>query len=228
MSAKTSSLYDTVTALAAAIEAYRLCGNRVASGKNSIMVESYLRDPTTQSGLQITDDSLAAANAIRSYLPKKLVFLALTGHQKSNFHFVNEMVEHVQHDQIARSKLGLIVWAPKIYEDFIEDDKYREELALCSNSRFVGELGKKLSTKITVIKKRLVKNFGSWLVTGYDENRNLIEFWHRTADFPDVITVSGRVRKQLNSSFNNGLRITTINYVKILELISSDAKGSVK
>lgn len=217
MTAKNSRLHDTVTALAAAVEAYRVCGNRVAGGRNGVMVESYLLGIETQDKLQISNESMETAKEIRNYLPKKLVFLALAGQQRSSYDFINEMTEYVQHDQIARSRLGLIIWAPKVYEDFLKDDEYRENLAHCTGSKFVGDIGKKLTTKITIIRKRLVNNYDSWIVTGRDENYNVIDFWCKSPDFPDVITVSGRVKKHQNSAFHNGIRVTTLNYVKVQE-----------
>lgn len=215
MTTKNSRLYDTVTALAAAVEAYRACGNRVAGGKNGVMVDSYLLGIETQDKLEISNESIEKAKEIRNYLPKKLVFLALIGQQKSSYEFINEMTEYVQHDQIARSRLGLIIWAPKVYEDFLKDDAYRENLAHCTGSKFVGEMGKKITTKITIIRKRLINNYDSWIVTGHDEQYNLIEFWTKSPDFPDVAVVSGRVKKQQSSVFHNGIRVTTLNYVKL-------------
>lgn len=217
MTTKNAQLYDTITALAAAVEAYRVCGNRIAGGKNGVMVESYLLGIETQGKLEISNESLERAKEIRNYLPKKLVFLALAGQQKSSYDFINEMAEYVQHDQIARSRFGLIIWAPKVHEDFLKDDEYRESLAHCTGSRFVGEIGKKLTTKFTVIRKRLINNYDSWIITGRDEHYNLIEFWCKTPDFPDVVTLSGRVKKHQSSTFHNGIRVTTLNYVKVQE-----------
>jgi hypothetical protein len=66
------------------------------------------------------------------------------------------------------------------------------------------------------MESRYLQQFNCYSVTGYDENRNLVNFLTSKPDCTESAKYSGKIKKTEESQWHGGARVTNLNFVKKL------------
>lgn len=206
-SQSSQSGYNTLQVLAAAVVSYQLNCHRIAHQNNKSGMLDLLSRP-------LAVEAIEKAEIIINYLPKRVLIDALTG---KNISFISKVVTAIQQEKCSYRDFTMLAWAPKIYDDFIQEDCYKDAIRVCANSQYIGSIGQRVSLDIYVLKKRFLPNFESWIVTARDQHNNLIEYFCKNATQVLSGKISGRIKKQTVSAYHSNFRVTTLNYVRLLE-----------
>ena len=209
---------NTVTALIAAILAYRTNSSQVVRFKNDLnqidnkqLIADFFQNNQTIPEAEF-EQLVCDANDIRTSLSQRVMLNTLTGSCSNEFLIsVSKLLEA---ENIDSYKFGIIAWAPKLYDDTIKNDDAREKLlAFSSTSKFIGTVGKKISTNFELITCRYLKNYDSFAHHGHDGQGNLISFFNRKRiDSGQPITARVKAHRK-DERISNSL-VTVVNYVK--------------
>lgn len=223
---KMSEKYSTLDVLALAVYAYEVNYNRVernhiVRGKDELETEPnrvIMERLSKDNGVSGFADYLEKAQEIRVYLEQTNLVQTLTNGSPNNF--LNKIVELLAvEESIDKRDFGIIAWAPKLFSDLQKKDRVRENVAQFENtSRFVGKVGDRVFIDFTLIEDHYLKNHNCYLVTGHDQDGNLISYWASTSD--KVIKsgkIQGRVKLHKVDERRGRAKVTTLNYVKAVK-----------
>jgi len=201
---------STVEALALAIKVYNGNGNRIErdgdnSNKNLIL-------SMAEKNIQATE-YFDQAEEIRTMLNQQ-VMLKMISNGKVNG-FLSEVNDLLMLDNIPNNKIGLLAWAPKLFDDVTNTETAREEiLKLAMNSVHIGKIGSRIEVIFTPISSRFLRSYNSYIITGCDEHGNLLSTWRNTP-IPAGSKLSAKVKDHKCDSQYSNANVTAINYVKI-------------
>ena len=208
---------DIIDALAVAIHIYREHGNKVTKfdegkpGNKEVIYDYFARG----SGLIHKDPELIElAKNLRQSIGHRITFNTLIGLKNNDFLVVVDSL--VKKDIISSQDFGLLVWSPKLVDDFIKADSLKEHVSLLGvNSQHIGIKGNKVEITFNEIVTKFSEQFRSYRHSGIDEGGNLINFWNRN-QIPNGSKIAARVKEHvLDNKFNNA-KMTKLNYVKVV------------
>lgn len=210
---------DTISALSAAILAYRYNGQKILRHNN--ITNSHLESgqlSNTQlicdsiiTGLDMTDSLRDEAENIRGSLNQRVFMDTLSGAKINEF--LLEINSMLQQDTITSDRFGILAWAPKLYNDIVKSDESREAILEFSGvSDYIGKESKKITINFEVLSCRYLKNYDSFVHTGHDGAGNLVTFWKNKRIESGAITARVKSHKK-NERYSNA-KTTVLNYVK--------------
>lgn len=205
---------NTNDALAAAVAAFRITGNQIAKFTaakpgNREMILAHLDGLNV---LDVTAEDRQQAEDIASYLNQQLTVSALTNRKVSEFFrdvamLAAEATVHIR-------KIGQLAWAPKLYVDSLKQDEYRERVSrYVYSSRHMGTIKKPITVELDILSRRYAAMFDCTSYIASDSSGNLYGILSKL-NFPDKVTVKGRVKNHSTSASHSNAKITYLNYVK--------------
>lgn len=211
--------FSTLEALAAAVAAFQTAGNRVVRYNESDVwsngfgckevVDSWLTDGSI---LSVTEAHREQAQEIQSWLSQKMTLSVLSNQQLSGF-FV-DVCSLLQNENINQRKLGMLVWAPKLYNDMNARDNQVMDIRLtCQNSKCIGQIGKPITLTVQVMDTYYMRDFMKWRTVCADNQGNLVQFYH-SEKLEGTVNIKARVKSHAaNNRFYN-VPMTQLNYAK--------------
>jgi hypothetical protein len=217
--------FPTATALATSCAAFehnqqsivrlttRLEGEQVSEA-NRKLITDYLNG--RGGPFVVKDIHYEQANEIISYLQQIGMMQTLVDGKCNNF--LGNIVQLLSNETIPERELGIIAWAPKVAADYKKKEVVRSESAYYEQiSKFVGQIGNKVTVKFTLIESRYINKVDSYVVYGRDEHGNLITYWTKNGD--KVVkqgTIEGRVKLHNVDPQRNKALVTNLHYVKVV------------
>ena len=132
--------------------------------------------------------------------------------------FLGQINDLLSRPSVTAKDFGLIAWAPKLASDYQKKDHVREISARFEyTSRYIGQVGDKITTEFTLIDSRYIKTMDCYSVYGHDAQGNLIFYWAR--EQKKIIKagkIYGRVKAHNRDEYRGDACVTTLNYVKVL------------
>ena len=205
---------NTIDALAAAVAAFRINDNQIVkftSTKpgNKEMVLAHLAGTSL---LDVTESDQQLAEDIASYLNQQLTVSALTNRKVSEF--FREVAVMAAEAIVHTRKIGQLVWAPKLYIDNLKQEEYRERVSRCVfSSRHIGTIKTPITVELDILSRRYAAMFDCTSYIASDSAGNLYGILSKL-NFPDKVTVKGRVKNHSTSAAHSNAKITYLNYVK--------------
>jgi hypothetical protein len=101
--------------------------------------------------------------------------------------------------------------------DYENSQRVKNTMSLYeSTSRFVGNVGNKITVNFTLINSRHHQDHNSYAVVGHDDNGNIIMYW---ANREDKVIRSGKLtgKVKAHQTGANRNKRTILNYVKIVK-----------
>lgn len=215
--------YSTLQVLATAVAAYehnnhRIERNALTSVEQTIvpnrqLVVNYMQGHG--SPFVVTDKHVKQANSILQYLQQSTIMQTLLNR---NDRFLTQVNELLLKPTVGLKDFGLMVWAPKLADDYRKKDHVREVSAQFQyTSCYIGKIGDKIETNFTLIDSRYIQSMECHAVYGHDPKGNLIFYWARDEKkICKAGLIRGRVKTHKKDSYRGNACVTTLNYVKIL------------
>lgn len=167
--------------------------------------------------LSATQNDENIAKEICDYL-EGLSIKALTGelqgYEKSLYNLYEES------DKVSSYDFGLIASIPASHIRNSNQEKIELDIIkTCSNSNWLADKGTKVKTKVEVLNHIFSRNYNAHIYTCRTPENNLVCFWSQkdTKEIGspgDTITITGKVKRQAISRFYDGVKETSLNYVK--------------
>jgi hypothetical protein len=213
--------FPTLEALSAAVCAFETAGERIIRyGEGSVWSNSWGNKEAVQDLLQggtmmtITAEHRAKAEEIQTWLVQKMTMDLLKGSQLSGF--FTDVCQILRQESVALNKIGLLVWAPKLYKDLTARDERTDDIRTsCGSSKFIGQLGKSIQVQIKIMDRHYLRDYNKWRYTATDTDGNLVQFYLST-EVGESLQVKGRVKRHSYNSHCSNLATTQLNYVKVL------------
>ena len=214
------SKYNTLSALSAAIRAYKINGrihrefvreNNTEYQPNRLIITNAVNQN------QFTANELAEAQQLKTYLKDTVIMQTL---KKGSAHqFLKNIVEMLELETVTAREFGLLAWAPKMAADYQQKDRNREASALYeNNSRHFGQVGDRVEINFTLIESAYLKNYDCYRVCGYTDTGSLISYWAKdTKKVVEQGRIRGRVKSHVQDSYRGNACVTVLNYVKVLD-----------
>ena len=164
-----------------------------------------------------TQDQKQRASELINYLQQVKIIQTLRG--ETNHGFLDSVMSLLEKSEIDRRDLGLIVWAPKLAQDYNKREKERQQISdLRTYSKYIGKIGLPVTINFTLLSYKQSGHTGNYIVTGCDETENLVSFWTaRRENIHSKCQLRGRVKGHRESEYHQQAKITHLNYVKILK-----------
>lgn len=163
----------------------------------------------------VSDHDRKHAEGIVQYLQQTGIMQTLVNRGDR---FLTQINNLLSQPSVTVKDFGLIAWAPKLASDYQKKDHVREVSARFEyTSRYIGQVGDKITTEFTLIDSRYIKTMDCYAVYGHDAQGNLIFYWAR--EQKKIIKsgkIYGRVKAQQRDSYRGDACVTTLNYVKEL------------
>jgi hypothetical protein len=218
---RNSQTFPILEALAAAVCAFEAAGERIIRyGEGSVWNNSCGNKEVVQDFLQagtlltVTSEHRVKAEEIQTWLVQKMTMDLLKGSPTSGF--FSDVCEILRGETAAFNKIGLLVWAPKLYKDLTARDERSNDIRTsCGSSKFIGQLGESIQIQIKIVDRHYLRDYNKWRYTGSDADGNLVQFYLST-EVGESLQVKARVRRHKYNSHCSNLPTTQLNYVKIL------------
>lgn len=208
--------FNTLEALSVAISAYRLNNKQVIctlgpkTGTKEQIIDYFLGKST----LIITDADQDTAQNIKDYLIQKVTISKLTGTRVGSF--TQEICDILDKDQISVKHLGILAWAPKMYEENLVADSVKEEVSFMAlTSRYLGREGDKIELEFHPIRVKYLSSYDMFVHDGHDGKNNIVSFFNKKK-IDTVTRIRGKVKDARRCSFHANGETTILNYVKVL------------
>lgn len=217
--------FPTLEVLATAIAAFAHNQDRVerdavstvdgiAIVPNRQLIREYLEGNCTNLKT-VSDHDRKHAEGIVQYLQQTGIMQTLVSRGDR---FLTQINNLLSQPTITAKDFGLIAWAPKLASDYQKKDHVREVSARFEyTSRYIGQVGDKITTEFTLIDSRYIKSMDCYAVYGHDCHGNLIFYWAREQKkIVKAGKIQGRVKAQQRDEYRGNACVTTLNYVKEL------------
>jgi hypothetical protein len=212
---------NTREALAVAIFAFRKNGKIVKEAtqeatSNKLMVWNYfvpLKTEKPQSRIEVTEELLDAADAVRTVIDHAVTMGMLTKGRVP--HFLRSIHEILKEDTVKSKYLGVLVWAPKLAEDLQKAESLKELSAGYEHaSKYIGKEGDKIEFDFTLIEKRYIRPLETWSAYGHNEQGHLVKFLTKHEELCATGRIRARIKKHEVDSYHNNAKVTALNFVK--------------
>jgi hypothetical protein len=222
----TMQRYQTRDAVAAAIYAFDTNGSVIKEN-------TFRKDADSPTGLcevftnksiisqcmanpePLQDIHYTRADDVITYIQQAVVMQTLTKGSVNDF--VSKMHDVLNQPEITARDFAYIAWAPKLAVDYENSQRVKNTMSLYeSTSRFVGNVGNKITVNFTLINSRHHQDHNSYAVVGHDDNGNIIMYW---ANREDKVIRSGKLtgKVKAHQTGANRNKRTILNYVKIVK-----------
>lgn len=217
-----AKFFPTLEALAVAIAAYRLNDRKIVrettpGGDKEILpnrqlIKNYF---TKQNQIFVNDSGFKEAENIVNYLQQTVIMQSLKG---TTDRFLGQLTELLSNQEVSDRDFGILAWAPHLTDQYQKKDRVREISARYEHtSQYIGTPGQKITTDFTLLEKNYIKSMDCYVVYGYDNNNNLIQYWAKNLDkVCEVGQIAGRIKLHREDEYHSNARVTVINYVKIV------------
>ena len=166
-----------------------------------------------EGNLQITEQDRTDAQSAMETLTQDRVMRILKGLKVADFQ--NTLTNLVGQTECTMSDAGLMAFLPSMADQICQRQAREQEVAeLAHTSEFLGRVGDKITVEITVMNSRYVQQFGCWSVNAKDNSGNLISYFTSKEECTRSGRYTAKVKRVETSSFHNGARVTTLNFVK--------------
>jgi hypothetical protein len=163
--------------------------------------------------IKVTKAHIQRAEDIKNGLNQRLMMNVLA--QKKTSNFLAEVVQILQEETVRSHKFGMLVWAPKLFQDLSNSDQLLEDVCtICRNSKYQGTIGKSIEIQFHVLSSFYNRNYDRYAYAGHDGNGNLFGFWHNTK-LDQLSIIKGRIKNHQPSKQFANLPLTALNYVKV-------------
>lgn len=208
--------FNTLEALAVAISAYQSNNKQVLrtlgpkTGTKEQIIDYFLGE----SNLVVNNNNRDTAQNIKDYIVQKVTISKLSGARVSSF--TQEVCDLLNKDQISVKHVGILAWAPKMYDEHLLCDSVKEELSFMAlTSRYLGREGDKIELEFHPIRVKYLPNYDMFSHDGHDGKNNIVTFLNKKK--VDTVTrIRGKVKDARRSSFHSNGETTILNYVKVL------------
>jgi hypothetical protein len=217
--------FPTLEALATAIAAFAHNQDRVerdaittADGctiiPNRQLIREYL-DGNRVNLPTVSDHDRKHAEGVVQYLQQTGIMQTLVSRGDK---FLTQINNLLSQPSVTAKDFGLMAWAPKLANDYQKKDNIREISARFEyTSRYIGQVGDKITTEFTLIDSRYIKTMDCYAVYGYNAQGNLIFYWAREQKkIVKAGQIHGRVKTQQRDEYRGNACVTTLNYVKVV------------
>ena len=207
-----------IDALAVAVHIYRKQGNKVTKFDydtnlpgNKELIYDYFAAGT--GNIHQDPELIETALAIRSAIGQRITVNILTGVKNNDFLVtVNTLLER---DKITSKDFGLLVWAPKLFDDMSKADTLKEAMiSVGADSKHIGTVGKKISITFNEITTRFLPMYNSYVHSGKDSEGNLVNFWNKN-QIPNGSEITAKVKGHAKNPRIGNALVTNLNYVKV-------------
>jgi hypothetical protein len=234
---KTNPKFPTIEVIATAIAVDNIQGF-VRSGQGYTKVnddgsEEVIKDNKTiilhsllnkeGEGIKPTTSDREAAVHLVDDVTGRLTMKKLGGNLNE---FETALMENVTAETVGVYGVALIASIPNTQKHQAKRDTVKDKLDnLISSSEVVGKMGTRCMFTLDIIDITYVKKMGIFMVTGLENNKNVVKFWFSSD--PDIsgilegktITLAGFVKSQGKSKYSN-CQETIINRVKVSDVSS--------
>lgn len=166
--------------------------------------------------LSITDSDKSLADEICDYL-EGLAIKALSGTLKG---YEQSLYNLYEEDAVSIYDFGLLASIPASYIRSSKQEKVELDIIKsCANSNWLADKGSKVKAEVEIMNHIFSRNYNAHIYTARTSDNNLVSFWSQksTKDIGapgDIVTISGKVKRQEFSKFYQGIKETQLNYVK--------------
>jgi hypothetical protein len=217
--------FPTLEALATAIAAFAHNQDRVerdaittADGctiiPNRQLIREYLEGNRANLHI-VSDHDRKHADGVVQYLQQTGIMQTLVSRGDK---FLTQINDLLSQPSITAKDFGLMAWAPKLANDYQKKDNIREVSARFEyTSRYIGQVGDKITTEFTLIDSRYIKTMDCYSVYGHDAQGNLIFYWAREQKkIVKAGKIYGRIKTHKRDEYRGDACVTTLNYVKVV------------
>jgi hypothetical protein len=181
---------------------------------NRQLIREYLDG--NRANLQIVSDhDRKHAEGIVQYLQQTGIMQTLVSRGDK---FLTQINNLLSQPSVTAKDFGLMAWAPKLANDYQKKDNIREVSARFEyTSRYIGQVGDKITTEFTLIDSRYIKTMDCYSVYGHDAQGNLIFYWAREQKkIVKAGKIYGRIKTHKRDQYRGDACVTTLNYVKVV------------
>lgn len=207
------SQHDSLEVFVVACAIYRINDQQIVkdNDKNIATSKKIMSDHFAKIQLvELTDTDREQAESCVAQLKNRVLMNQLTDRKQTDF--IDEVCGLVSKNTIGSNKFGLAVWIPKIVAGMLVEDQQRLDVAhIAFSSQYQGRLGERLTVEFHPIRVKFVHEYNCFRHFGHDGRGNLIGFLNKK-ELSGKIT--GKVKTQEVSKFNNNGKVTYLNYVK--------------
>lgn len=222
----TMQRYQTRDAVAAAIYAFDTNGAVIKENtfQNDADSPTGLREVFTNKSIisqcvanpePLQDTHYTRADDVITYIQQAVVMQTLTKGSVNDF--VSKMHDILTKPEVTARDFAYVAWAPKLVVDYENTQRVKSAMSLYeSTSRFVGALGNKVTVNFTLINSRHYRDHDTYMVTGHDDNGNIITYWANRAE---KVVKSGKIvgKVKAHQFGPSRSKLTMLNYVKIVK-----------
>lgn len=220
MTTNKSAKLPTLELAALAFAAYRKNANLVHNQSQVFDKVLDMLVPVTpnktlmqSSDLQVVEQDKVDAQAAIDLLSQERMIKILKGARVPDFQ--NTLTDLTMQPNCMMRDSGLMAYLPSMAEQVRQRQEREQavaELALCSE--YLGKVGDKITVTIEVLKSHYVSKYNCWSVSAKDEQGNLISYLTGKEECTKSGRYSGKIKRTETSSYHNGARVTTLNFVK--------------
>ena len=203
----------TLDLMTAAVAAYRINNKRIFRNdskkglSNQNIINSILNGDVAS-----TDSDRVQAEEIIANLVQRHTMATLSG--KDLTQFAITCITFLDQDTVHKRYIGVVAWAPKVYEDLIKADQLKHEFTVLSyGSKYLGRVKERVTVNFTTISVRYNTYFQAWRYTGHDNNGNLVAFLTGTELSSTNVQIAARIRATEVSNYTGG-KTTILNQVR--------------
>lgn len=208
--------FDLREVLAVACAIYRANGNKVVKfnedkipASKDVIAAHFIKGET----VEVTDADRTSGEEVLNNIQHRSLMMQIANRKQGSF--VNNVTQILQADKVPANRLGFVVWAPKIAESIRLEDQQKLDLAqLALTSNYIGTVGDKITVNFTPIRNRFSREYNCYRCFGHDDHGNLVGFLSKKELTGKIV---GRVKTQEVSKYNNGAKVTYLNYVKVVK-----------
>ena len=216
--------FPTLDVVAAAVIAYRRNGKKIAKydsdasqdkvipaiRSNKTIALDILKNSPNQITQTDRDEALAVIQSIQGTVTMSL----LAGKKVSAF--TQELAKEFENDTSTEYKVGLLAYAPNVYEGTKQRAEVEEKISTAMySSEALGKVGDKIRVNFTLITKKYVQSINCYSATGTDEKGNLIQFLTGKGELCQSQEIEGKIKTVGASQYHHGAIVTGLNFVKV-------------
>lgn len=218
--------FDVNDVVAAAIAAYKDTNGEII--RSTYITREQGQDKTVYSSRDIALQYLATPERLEPfkaqaeeaivYFNQHTMMITLMG--KENNKFFATVAETIDNSTVIFGNVGLIVWLPKLLDQLRKREGARVEwIEYAAGSTWVpAREGEKVTFDFTLIEKRFLKNKNVWVVAGQTPEGHILSFFsNNEKKIVDKCRITGKVKSFLADKYRNDAKITSLNYVKVIQ-----------
>jgi hypothetical protein len=208
--------YPIVDVIASAVIAYQKNENKIIKyghGKNANvdLIIQELKNPS------FSEEQRQEAETIIQFIQHQAVLQTLLGKKQNAF--LISVSEYIKEPTVPSKAIGLLAWAPQVYERLQKSEEVREQWSLHSvHSKHLGrDTGEKISCTFNLLEKRFVQKFECWSVVGVTDEGDIVSYFCNNENkIVQKGTIKGRIKHHTIDAYRGDAKITVLNYVKEL------------